>query len=137
MASRKLTVKQRKFVDEYLQSGNGTQAAIKAGYAEKGARVAANRLLTNDNIKPIIQKRQKKAADKADVSLEWVLKQVKNLSENAKKDGDKLKALDMLIKHKGGYEKNNKHSLDIDIDQLNEIQIAAIGNLLIQNLNDD
>lgn len=29
----KLTVKQRLFADEYIKSGNATQAAIKAGYA--------------------------------------------------------------------------------------------------------
>lgn len=31
----KLTVKQRLFADEYIKSGNATQAAIKAGYANE------------------------------------------------------------------------------------------------------
>ena len=31
---KRLTVKQQKFIDEYLISGNGAQAAIRAGYSE-------------------------------------------------------------------------------------------------------
>ena len=33
----KLTLKQQRFIDEYIISGNATQAAIKAGYAPKNA----------------------------------------------------------------------------------------------------
>lgn len=32
-----LTIKQKKFADEYIISGNATQSAIKAGYSEKTA----------------------------------------------------------------------------------------------------
>lgn len=41
----KLTAKQRLFADEYIKSGNATQSAIKAGYAEKAAyRIGADNL---------------------------------------------------------------------------------------------
>lgn len=41
----KLTQKQRLFADEYIRSGNATQSAIKAGYAEKAAyRTGADNL---------------------------------------------------------------------------------------------
>ena len=30
--SKKLTIKQKKFADEYIISGNATQSALKAGY---------------------------------------------------------------------------------------------------------
>lgn len=41
----KLTAKQRLFADEYIKSGNATQSAIKAGYAEKAAyRTGADNL---------------------------------------------------------------------------------------------
>lgn len=33
-----LIQKQRRFIDEYIISGNATQAAIKAGYSKKTAR---------------------------------------------------------------------------------------------------
>lgn len=34
----KMTVKQKKFADEYIKTGNATQSAIAAGYNEKSAR---------------------------------------------------------------------------------------------------
>lgn len=41
----KLTLKQQRFADEYIISGNATQAAIKAGYAERSAyRMGADNL---------------------------------------------------------------------------------------------
>jgi hypothetical protein len=52
----KLTDKQRAFVSEYLKDFNATQAAIRAGYAESGARVEGHRLLTNANIRAEIER---------------------------------------------------------------------------------
>lgn len=43
-----ITAKQQRFVAEYLVDGNGTRAAIAAGYGLAGARVRAHRL-TRDN----------------------------------------------------------------------------------------
>ena len=42
----KLTVKQQRFADEYIISGNATQSAISAGYAEKSARFMGAENLT-------------------------------------------------------------------------------------------
>lgn len=50
-----LNAQQKKFVDEYIKDLNATQAALRAGYAEKSARQQANRLLTKDDIKSAIQ----------------------------------------------------------------------------------
>ncbi|MCC0650821.1 terminase small subunit, partial [Clostridioides sp. ZZV15-6598] len=35
----KLTEKQKRFCDYYIKTGNATEAAIKAGYSEKTAKV--------------------------------------------------------------------------------------------------
>ncbi len=48
---KKLTLKQKKFADEYIISGNATQAAIKAGYSKK----TANRIATENLSKPVIK----------------------------------------------------------------------------------
>lgn len=37
--SKKLTIKQKKFADEYIISGNATQAAIEAGYSKRSAKL--------------------------------------------------------------------------------------------------
>lgn len=53
----RLTTKQRLFADEYIKSGNATQAYIKAGYSVKtpgSAKAASSRLLTNVNLKHYI-----------------------------------------------------------------------------------
>ena len=53
----KLTEKQKRFADEYIISGNATQAAIKAGYSKKTAAVIGTENLIKPNIKNYIDKR--------------------------------------------------------------------------------
>lgn len=50
----KLTHKQRLFVDEYVKSGNATNAAIKAGYSERYAHTNVTKLLQNTTVKHYI-----------------------------------------------------------------------------------
>lgn len=69
----KLTLKQKKFADEYIISGNATQSAIKAGYSKKTAGVIAVENLEKPNIKAYIDKRLKELDDKAIAKQEEVL----------------------------------------------------------------
>ena len=46
----KLTVKQQRFADEYIISGNATEAAIKGGYSKKTARSVGAENLTKPYI---------------------------------------------------------------------------------------
>ena len=67
-----LTAKQKKFCDEYLISGNASDAAIKAGYSKKTARAIGAENLTKLDIKNYIDERLKemesrKIADAAEV----------------------------------------------------------------------
>lgn len=69
---KKLTLKQQKFADEYIISGNATQSAIKAGYSEKYANTNAVKLLQNTTIKAYLDERlaelnSKKIADQQEV----------------------------------------------------------------------
>ena len=52
-----LNVKQQRFADEYLIDLNGFQAAIRAGYSEKGANMQSNRLLKNPEVRAYIDAR--------------------------------------------------------------------------------
>lgn len=45
-----LSLRQRRFVDEFAVDGVATKAAIRAGYSPNGAAVQASRLLTKPNI---------------------------------------------------------------------------------------
>jgi phage terminase small subunit len=61
-AKKKLTPRRERFVAEVIKNGgNGTKAAIAAGYAESGARVEGHRLLTNANIQERIQRAKQRA----------------------------------------------------------------------------
>lgn len=55
----KLTEKQKRFADEYIKSGNATQAAIKAGYSKKYANTNVSKLLQNTTIKSYLAERMK------------------------------------------------------------------------------
>ena len=59
-----MTRKQQRFCDEYLIDCNATQAAIRAGYSEKGASVTASKLLANTNVKSYIAEQMQKKQDK-------------------------------------------------------------------------
>lgn len=61
-----LTIKQQKFIDEYIISGNATEAYKKAGYAwksENTAGVNGHKLLKNHKIAAAIAKRSQEAKD--------------------------------------------------------------------------
>nr|DAN91595.1 MAG TPA: Terminase small subunit [Caudoviricetes sp.] len=68
MIVAKLTAKQQRFCDEYLIDLNATQAAIRAGYSAKTARVIGQENLLKPAIKEYIEKRmaEKEAALVAD-----------------------------------------------------------------------
>ena len=52
-----LTLKQQRFADEYIISGNATQAATLAGYSKKTARSIGQENLTKLDIKKYIDER--------------------------------------------------------------------------------
>jgi hypothetical protein len=58
MIGAALSPKQAKFVAEYLVDGNGSRAALAAGYGESGRSVAAVRLLGNASVRAAIEARQ-------------------------------------------------------------------------------
>jgi phage terminase small subunit len=78
---RKITPKQASFIREYLIDGNGTQAAIRAGYSQKTAKEQAARLLSKVNIQNEIKDYQDKASAEAQITLTWWLKKMKQLAD--------------------------------------------------------
>lgn len=68
-----LTVRQRKFADEYIKTGNGTQSAIKAGYSEFSAKEIASENLTKPNIKAYVEKQLNDLANDTIADAEEVM----------------------------------------------------------------
>lgn len=60
---QKLTVKQQKFADEYIISGNATQAAELAGYAKRSAHSIGAENLQKPAIASYIESRLKEISD--------------------------------------------------------------------------
>lgn len=71
-----LTLKQQRFVDEYLIDLNATQAAIRTGYSEKTAYAQGQRLLKNVEIQTAIEKANKTRSEKAGATAERVLEEL-------------------------------------------------------------
>jgi phage terminase small subunit len=70
--SKKFTEKQRRFADEYIITGNITEAAIKAGYSKNYANAQGYKLLENVGIKNYINERleelkSQKVADQQEI----------------------------------------------------------------------
>ncbi|WP_200411304.1 terminase small subunit [Virgibacillus salexigens] len=57
MSKKKLTLKQQKFADEYIITGNIYQSAVNAGYSKAYARGNASKLMENVSIKTYIDDR--------------------------------------------------------------------------------
>ncbi|HBF4772979.1 terminase small subunit [Clostridioides difficile] len=78
----KLTEKQKRFCDYYIETGNATEAAIKAGYSEKTAKVIGAENLTKPYLKSYIDERiaqleSNRIADAKEV-MEYLTKIVRN-----------------------------------------------------------
>ncbi len=68
---KKLTIKQKKFADEYIISGNASEAAIKAGYKNE---VSGRENLQKPTIKEYIDERLKELEQEAIANQSEVLK---------------------------------------------------------------
>ncbi len=112
-----LTPRQKRFVKEYLVDMNGTQAAIRAGYAVRGADVQAVRLLGNARVKAAVDAGAAKQHAQLDLTAQKVLDELLGVgyAEVASTDvrvSDKLRALELLAKHLGllTEQVDHKHS---------------------------
>lgn len=89
---------QRKFVAEYIRTGNGTQSAIKAGYAPAGAHTAACRLLKHSSVIKALDRVAQKADDKDELTAAKVLRDIeetRQLAMESEAYGHALKASEL------------------------------------------
>lgn len=69
----KLSVKQKRFADYYIETGNATEAAIKAGYSKKTARQIGEQNLKKPYIAEYIQARMAEKDKKVIASQNEIL----------------------------------------------------------------
>ena len=103
---KKLTPKQKAFADYYIETGNATEAAIKAGYSKKTARVIGTENLTKPALKQYIDERLAKIEDERIAKGDEVLKYLTSVMRGEEKDQfgldaslqDRTKAAELLGK---------------------------------------
>lgn len=69
-----MTARQRKFCDEYLISGNATDAAIKAGYSPKTAKQTGSENLAKPDLRAYIDEQLEKLHSAKIADAEEVMK---------------------------------------------------------------
>lgn len=75
-----LTPKEQRFVAEYLVDFVGSDAAKRAGYAPRSAKVTACRLLTKPAVKAAIEAKRAKQIESTDLTAARVLEELRRLS---------------------------------------------------------
>ncbi|WP_165844329.1 terminase small subunit [Limosilactobacillus fermentum] len=130
--TQKLTLKQQRFVDEYIISGNATQAAIKAGYSKKTANRIATENLSKPVIKTAIDQRNAEIQSEKTMDMQEVMELLASIArgetteetvtnkgdviETATRNSDKLKALELIGKRFGAWTDKKEISGTLDID---------------------
>ena len=131
-----LNERQKAFADYYIQTGNATEAAIKAGYSEKTAYSIGNENLKKPEISAYIGERMAEQGEKRVADANEVIEFYTAVMRGEVKDqfgldaslSDRLKAGDALMKRyavtdngsKGIIEKLDKVLGDIDEVMNNE-----------------
>ena len=137
----KLTKKQRDFILFYLEDGNGTRAAIRAGYPEKSAAQMASKLLhKNEGIKEMLRIERKLRRDALGIDENWSVLQLKEVLEKCKEPVPVLEwdSEAHAYVNKGVYQFDSKGALGA-IKQINELlgigggEDATGGNITIIN----
>ena len=107
-----LTPKQHRFVTEYLVDLSASQAALRAGYSPRTAPQEGSRLLKNVDVQAAIATQQSQQLQAVEVRIEDVLRDLEAIAHTdlqtlSTRSGvparwaDKLKALELLMKHMG------------------------------------
>lgn len=81
-----LTLKQKAFADYYIETGNATEASIKAGYSEKWAGTNADKLLKNTNVSTYIAEHIKPKEEKRIATAEEVMQFFSDVMNGRVKD---------------------------------------------------
>ena len=97
MKAKRLTLKQSRFVDYYLATGNATKSAKLAGY---NSNLRTYRQIGYENLtKPDIVKSLQRKLIKDKINPEYVLSGISTIADTSLKDTDRLKAYELLGKY--------------------------------------
>lgn len=128
-----LTPKQKAFADYYIECGNATEAAKKAGYSKSAARQIATENLSKPSISDYIKERMTQQDAARVASADEVLRFYSSVMRGEEKDAfgldpslaDRLKAADSLMKRYAIGAEKQKGTLEKLDSLLKEMRDAA------------
>jgi len=137
---KKLTPKQNKFCLELPKHFNASQAAIDAGYSKNTARQSGYQLLTNIYIQQKLAELTAKQAEKAEITIEWIIQELKQMYERCQSTltapgaiAGATKQLELLGKHIGMW--IDRSELTINIKEVN-VMVVQIQNVIEKHIPD-
>lgn len=100
-----LTVRRRRFCEEYSIDFNGKAAAIRAGFSINGAEQQARTLLADKGVSTYINHlTESKTSKIVSVNPDYIIQQITAIiSKDNARDGDKLRGLELLARHLGMF----------------------------------
>ena len=106
-----LNERQQKFCEFYAKSGNATESAIKAGYAEKSAGGNADKLLKSTKVSTYLAELSKNTRTSAIASITDIKEFWTKVLESSEEEMPyRLKASELLVKSEGGFLDKVEHS---------------------------
>lgn len=72
--------REQRFIERYVESNNGTQSAIVAGYSVKSARTIASQLLKRRNIKEAIERRNAELMDELNFTPDRIIRELAKIA---------------------------------------------------------
>ncbi len=129
---KKLTPKQKAFADEYIKSGNATQAALKAGYSPKTAYSIGNENLKKPEISNYINERLKQIENEKIMDMKEVMQRLSAIARAESeeevvtnqgevllvktKTSDQIRAMELIGKRYGAWTDKKEVSGDLNIN---------------------
>lgn len=101
----KLTARQEAFCREYLVDHNAAAAYRRVGLSSARANVGGSELLRNATVRARIGELEAEAAERNDVSVDWVLQGLKRIAVRGQHDSDRRRALRDIGEHIGMWPK--------------------------------
>ena len=99
---QRLTLRQERFVLEYIASGNATEAARLAGYANPNMHSA--RMIANDRIARHIELRRSVVVEDLEGKIaRYVAALEKEAEDKVNNESSRIRSLELLLKVAGGF----------------------------------
>jgi len=127
----RLTDKQKRFVAEYLVDMNATAASIRAGYKNPDS---GRQLIAKSHVAAAIAEAQNERSRRTNITADRVLNEIAKVAFDEGDDGqnsrlryvNKLRALELLGKHLGLFERERQGGDDDGREQTGVVVMAPV-----------